>query len=374
VTGSSERRNLSGRLLQASLVALAVAGVFVLLYLARNIILPFVVALFLTYLLRPVVRAASQENARWRLPRPVAAFLALLALLAILALVVLAIAPILAAETNHLVRTVFSSGGEQSLLARRLTSTLQYWRQVLYGTGVFPPDVEQQLDHDVGGLLSGFGAGVTRAITRSVMLFPRLLVLIAVPLLAFYMLADGERLARDTRRFLPVPYQSGAAELMRRWDHVLTEYVRGQLVTSLFIGCVVAIGLWAMGVRAALVVGIVAFLVETIPFFGPLFWGVLAVLLALAQSPPGSGLPIAVAVFAIVAQQLDSHLIAPLILGRFCKVHPLLLIFATLLGASLFGLIGMFLAAPVTALARQTFLFVVERVQDQETTPSLRTA
>lgn len=129
-----------------------------------------------------------------------------------------------------------------------------------------------------------------------------------------------------------------------------------------------------MGVRAALVVGIVAFLVETIPFFGPLFWGILAVMLALAQAPPGSGLPLAVAVFAIVAQQLDSHLVAPLILGRFCKVHPLLLIFTTLLGASLFGLIGMFLAAPVTALAKQTFLFIVERVQARESAPTLRTA
>jgi predicted PurR-regulated permease PerM len=55
--------------------------------------------------------------------------------------------------------------------------------------------------------------------------------------------------------------------------------------------------------------------------------------------------------------------LAPLILGRFTRVHPLLLIFATLLGASLFGLIGMFLAAPVTALAKETFLFTMERVQ-----------
>ena len=58
-----------------------------------------------------------------------------------------------------------------------------------------------------------------------------------------------------------------------------------------------------------------------------------------------------------------SYVFAPLILGRFTRVHPLLLIFSTLVGASLFGLIGMFLAAPITALAKETFLFTMERVQ-----------
>lgn len=82
-------------------------------------------------------------------------------------------------------------------------------------------------------------------------------------------------------------------------------------------------------------------------------------------------MPIVVGVFALIAQQVDSHVVAPLILGRFTRVHPLLLIFATLLGASLFGLIGMFLAAPVTALAKETFLFTMERVQERHGAPSL---
>ena len=201
--------------------------------------------------------------------------------------------------------------------------------------------------------------------------FPKLLELIAVPLLTFYMLLDGPRLMREIRSFLPSAQQHLAADLMRRWDRVLSEYVRGQLIISLFIGVVVTLGLRAMGLKAALLVGTIAFFIEAIPFFGPLIWGTLAVLLALAQSPAGSPLPLIVAIFALVAQQVDSHLVAPLILGRFTKVHPLLLIFSTLLGASLFGLIGMFLAAPVTAVAKETFLFVMERVQARRGAASL---
>jgi predicted PurR-regulated permease PerM len=122
----------------------------------------------------------------------------------------------------------------------------------------------------------------------------------------------------------------------------------------------------------ALLVAAVALLVEVIPFFGPLFWGTLAVLLALVQAPAGNPLPVLVGIFALLAQQVDSHLVAPLILGRFTRVHPLLLIFSTLLGASTFGIIGMFLAAPVTAVAKETFLFVRGRVDQDSESPRLR--
>jgi len=185
------------------------------------------------------------------------------------------------------------------------------------------------------------------------------------------MLLDGPRLAREARGFLSPACQGDAQELMKRWHRILLEYVRGQLMTSLFIGVVAVVGLWLLGLRMALLVGVIAFFLEAVPFFGPLIWGTLAVVLALAQAGPGNPLPIFVGIFALVAQQVDSHVFAPLILGRFTRVHPLLLIFSTLLGASLFGLIGMFLAAPLTALAKETFLFAMERVKARRGTATL---
>jgi predicted PurR-regulated permease PerM len=158
---------------------------------------------------------------------------------------------------------------------------------------------------------------------------------------------------------------------MKRLNRTLLEYVRGQLLTSVFIGIVATVGLFVIGLKMALLVGVIAFFLEAVPFFGPLIWGTLAVVLALAQAGPGNPLPIFVGIFALVAQQVDSHVFAPWILGRFTRVHPLLLIFSTLLGASLFGLIGMFLAAPITALAKETFLFAMERVKAKRGAASL---
>ncbi|HVH64438.1 MAG TPA: AI-2E family transporter [Candidatus Acidoferrum sp.] len=352
--------------------ALGILLVLAVVFLARQIILPFLLAIFLTYLLLPLVNAMTAPGRTgWRTPRAMAAFLALAAFIGVVVVALLVLAPLLAAEAAHLGGVLFGAGGQEPQIARRISETFQAWRNTLYGAGVFPPALQAQLDQEARDFVSGLGEAAARAVNASLMFAPKLLELVAVPILTFYMLLDGPRLTRQIRGFLAPDQRQPAADLMSRWDRVLSEYVRGQLVISLFIGVVVALGLRLMGLKAALLVGTVAFFIEAVPFFGPLIWGSLAVLLALAQTPQGSPLPIEVGIFALIAQQIDSHVVAPLILGRFTKVHPLLLIFSTLLGASLFGLIGMFLAAPVTALAKTTFLFVMERVEARRGAASL---
>jgi predicted PurR-regulated permease PerM len=367
-----ESRRLRTRV--PGIVWLAVAAILALMviYLARQVILPFVLALFLTYLLLPLVNAMNTASrGRRGTPRAIAAFLALAAFIGVVLVAVMVLAPLVAGEANRLGRALFGTGGSEPQLAHRLGATFQAWRDTIYGTGVFPPDVERQLDQEVRDLVAGLGEAGAKMVQSSLAFFPKLLELVAVPLLTFYMLLDGPRLAREARGFLPPPRQGDAQELMKRWHRILLEYVRGQLMTSLFIGVVAGVGLWLIGLRMALLVGVIAFFLEAVPFFGPLIWGTLAVVLALAQAGPGNPLPIFVGVFALVAQQVDSHVFGPLILGRFTRVHPLLLIFSTLLGASLFGLIGMFLAAPLTAIAKETFLFVMERVKARRGTANL---
>ncbi|TMD86644.1 MAG: AI-2E family transporter [Chloroflexi bacterium] len=361
---AGEPSRFRGRIPGAVWLVVGIMVALAIVYLARQIILPFVLALFLTYLLLPLVNAMSiPPQGRRGTPRVIASFLALAAFIGVLVVAILLLAPLVAGEANRLGRAMFSSGGNEPALARRLAATFQAWRDTIYGTGVFPPDVERQLDQEVRDVVAGFGEAIGNMVQGSFALFPKLLELIAVPLLTFYMLLDGPRLAREARSFLPPARQDDARELMKRLNRTMLEYVRGQLLTSVFIGVVATVGLFVLGLKMALLVGVIAFFLEAVPFFGPLICGTLAVVLALAQAGPGNPLPIYVGIFALVAQQVDSHVFAPWILGRFTRVHPLLLIFSTLLGASLFGLIGMFLAAPLTALAKETFLFAMERVK-----------
>ena len=369
---ASEQRRWRGRIPNGVWIAAAVLLVLAVVFLARAIVLPFLLAILMTYLLMPLLNLLmAQGRDSWRIPRSLAAFLSLAVFIAIIVAAVFLLAPLLAAEANRLGHALFGAGGHEPQIARRLSQTFQDWRNALYGTGVFPPALQGQLDQEARDFVSGLGDSAAAAVSGSLLWFPKLLELVAVPLLTFYMLVDGPRLVREARGFLPPPQREPARELLSRWDRVLSEYVRGQLVISLFISIVITIGLRLLGLKAALLIGTVAFFIEAVPFFGPLIWGSLAVVLALAQTPEGSPLPIVVGIFALIAQQIDSHVVAPLILGQFTKVHPLLLIFSTLLGASLFGLMGMFLAAPVTAVAKETFLFVMERVEARRGSTSL---
>src|SRR2546428_4797115 len=359
-----EPRRFRGRIPGAAWLGVAIVVALGIVYLARQIILPFVLAIFLTYLLLPLVNAMSAPTGGRRgTPRLIATFLALAAFIGVLVVAILLLAPLVAGEASRLGRAMFSTGGNEPALAHRLAATFQAWRDTIYGTGVFSPDVERQLDQEVRDVVAGLDEAVGNMLQGSFALFPKLLELIAVPLLTFYMLLDGPRLVREARGFLPPARPDVARELMKRLNRTLQEYVRGQLLTSLFIGVAATVGLFLIGLKMALLVGGIAFFLEAVPFFGPLIWCAFAVVLALAQAGPRNPPPIFLGAFSPLAQPCDNHVFAPLILGRFTRVHPLLLIFSTLVGASLFGLIGMFLAAPITALAKETFLFTMERVE-----------
>lgn len=268
---AGEPRRLKGRVPQGVWLAAGVLVLLVIVFLARQIILPFLLAVFLSYLLLPLVNAMTAPGSIGRhMPRWLAAFLAVAAFIALLVVAMLVLAPLLAAEANRLARVLFSAGGQEPQIARRLTAIFEDWRNTLYGAGVFPPSVQQSLDQEARDFVTGLGETVAAAVRASLMVFPKLLELIAVPLLTFYMLLDGPRLTREIRSFLPPAQQQPAVDLMRRWHRVLRDYVRGQLVTSLFIGVVVTLGLRVMGLKAALLVGTVALFIEAVPFFGPL--------------------------------------------------------------------------------------------------------
>src|SRR5437899_12448945 len=112
-------------------------------------------------------------------------------------------------------RAMFSIGGNAPALATLLASSFQAWQDTIYGPGVFSPDVERQLDQEVRDVVAGLDEAVGNMVQGSFALFPKLLELIAVPLLTFYMLLDGPRLVREARGFPPPGRQGGARQVMK---------------------------------------------------------------------------------------------------------------------------------------------------------------
>jgi predicted PurR-regulated permease PerM len=181
--------------------------------------------------------------------------------------------------------------------------------------------------------------------------------------ISFYMLIDGKRIFRLLCRLAP-----GTPEVKEQYVRGLqtafSRFVRGQALLAATIGlaCGLAIwilswdivGVWPEGGQYALLFGFWAGLTEVIPYVGPWIGAVPPVIAAFFHSP-GAALVVIIVYFVI--QQLESHILAPNIVGSSVGVHPLIVIFALLAGAQIGGIVGIIVALPLLAMLRHTLQF-----------------
>lgn len=149
---------------------------------------------------------------------------------------------------------------------------------------------------------------------------------------------------------MPEKHRSYSINMAERIQKKLGRWLRGQIILALIIGSLVAIGLSLLQVPYALTFGIIAGILEFIPYFGPVIASVPAILIAFLQAPLVGFL---VLVLYVVVQQLENQLIAPLVMRKAVGVNPLVIIFAFLIGAKLAGVLGIVLAVPVAAIVNE---------------------
>jgi len=151
---------------------------------------------------------------------------------------------------------------------------------------------------------------------------------------------------------------------------VFGTFLRGQLLLMLSIFLMTGIVLSVVGLRHALPLALIAAFLEIIPIIGPIVAAVPAVVIAVFQEPTPLGLsgvayPMLIIGVYVLIQQTENHLLVPNIIGRSVDLHPAAVIFAVLAGATIGGLLGVFLAAPVAASLRIVGRLVVQLLLDQ---------
>ncbi|HEX2948300.1 MAG TPA: AI-2E family transporter [Armatimonadota bacterium] len=178
-----------------------------------------------------------------------------------------------------------------------------------------------------------------------------LIELIFVPLVAFYFLTDGSRVRAQTLFFVPKRYRYNVLKYAAEMDHILRQYIHGQLVLCAIAWGVVTIGLLLMGVPGALLLGIIAGIARGIPVVGPVIGGV-PVLASILFDPQWAGAFWWVLVAFTALHFFESKFLMPRILGDHLGVHPVIVIISLLVGYQMLGLLGMFLAPPAIAMIR----------------------
>ncbi len=318
------------------LAILAWAGVAILIlwaagYVARTILL-LVIATLLAYALSPLVTLLERV-----VPRFLAILLVYLIVLGgigtLLYFIVRTTVDQIVSLSNYLgVALTPGQNGHPSALEQTLTSLGISQDQITAA--------RSQIVNQAEGLAGNIVPVLTGVVGAA-------LDIILVAVMSVYLLIDGKRVVNGLRQNMPRRQRGRIRFLLDTLQRVVGGYIRGQLALCGLIGVLVGAGMEILGVPYALLLGVVAFVLEFIPVLGTLVSGLICVLLALTK---GWLLAIIVLVYFVVVHVIEGDVVGPRIVGKAIGLHPVVSLAALIAGGELFGIWGALFASPVAGV------------------------
>jgi len=340
------------------------------LYRFRLLLLPLSMAMILAYLIDPLVNQLTKRTPLTRNMSIGVIYLLLLA--ALVSIPVSTISPIVTQVTNFIHRT-----------PQYISDIGEFFRDpiVLADEIVIPVD-QLSLDQLFASLSSNLVEVVQTLGGQTLSIFGSLASAtistvgwtIMVLFLSFYLVKDHHTLFDSLVKMAPRSYQEDLIQLSEGISVTWNAFLRGQLVLCLVVGTIIFIIALIIGLPNAITLGVIAGLMELIPTFGPILAAIPAVLIAAIQGEASwlgslmSPFWFAVLVLGIYGfvYQFENYYLVPRIIGHHLKLHPLVVVLGVLAGASVAGVLGILLAAPVLASARLIWLYIYCKLTDQD--------
>lgn len=314
------------------------------LYQVRIILLPFILAVLVSYLLNPMISRLERKG----LPRIAAIIIVYSILTGLITGAIIYVVPVVTREVTQFGETV-------PIYIAEIQSLFQE-AQNQYSSFSLPESFRMVMDERIRHV-EKFLLELVREVLASFTGFFSFLISFAIaPFLAFYILKDLDNIKKTFEGLLPSQWRGDCLALLRDIDDIVTGFLRGNLAVAFLVGLLSGFGYWLVGMDYGLILGVIAGFTDLIPFFGPFLGAVPAVALALLAS---KALALKVILTVIIVQQIESQVLTPKIMGDAMGLNPLVIIFVLLAGGELFGLVGILLAVPIAAIIRvvSRFLF-----------------
>ncbi|MEA2519248.1 MAG: hypothetical protein QOF49_1328 [Chloroflexota bacterium] len=343
---------------RVTLVLIAAAVLGVVLYQGRSALGPFVLGLVLAYLLDiPVERMSRIGLPRW------------LALLLVYAAVIVVV-------VQAAILTIRPLADELATFIREFPSFTAQVTEMYAHLDLAPP-VRQAIDTWLADLGSGVGGldpgALVPVVTGIAGVVASVVGYVLIPVWIFYLIKDRPALIAAARRSMPAAWWPDVAAVGGLILRVFGQWVRGQLFLGLTVGAATFVGLIVLSAtvdpifgRFAILLSVIAGILELLPIIGPILAAIPAVLLALTA---GLDVGIAAVILYTAIQQLENYLLVPKIQGDAVELHPSAVMFALIVGAAIAGLLGAILALPITAAARDVFRYLFHRLDTPPATP-----
>ncbi|MFN8636066.1 MAG: AI-2E family transporter [Chloroflexota bacterium] len=347
---------------RAILFTIAVLVLLWLLGQITSVIVRLTLAVILAAGMKPLVDKLTARELRrqgwWTPPRGLVVLLVYLAMILLVSVAGGLILQVVISEVQNLVNGV-------PVYAPRIVASLNDLLDLIPGGRdlVADFDVTSQLSGLVSRLFSVFSQALL-VFQYVLNLFSGLLDVLMILLLALYITTDGPRIGRYLRAFLPPDRHEQATRATSRIFQRLGGWVSGQLLLCLIIGMLSWLGLTLIGIQYAVVLALIAGIMEAVPNIGPIIAAVPAVLIAALYSPWQALL---VAILYLVIQQLENYVIVPRVMSKAVELHPLAVLLALMVGGELMGVLGAVLAVPVTA----AISVVVDEIRSERLAPSV---
>jgi putative permease len=177
--------------------------------------------------------------------------------------------------------------------------------------------------------------------------------IVIVPFVVFFLLKDGRMMKKSFVQLIPNRYFEMVLNVIHKTDQQLGWYLRGQFTEAFVVGLLSVIALWLLDVQYFIIIGVFAGFANMIPYVGPVAGAIPALLVTIVNGGSGLELVYIVIAFAIV-QLIDNILLQPLVLSKSVNLHPLIIVFAVLIGGQFFGVLGMLLAVPAAGILKVT--------------------
>ena len=305
----------------------------------------------IAYIIRPIVLGLEKRN----IPR--AKGVMLVYLIGIITSLVFAIfiVPILIENTRELANTFPQISTEYKNKLNDMA--------ILIDTSGYPADVKNMILKEVNnvtGIIENRLANTLRNISvNSIKMVARIGDFIIAMIIAYHLTKDSRFFKNYFISLIPRGWRGGIIAGFREIDDIMLNFIQGQILASVIIGFMEMIIFLVIGIRYAPILGIIGGISNIIPYFGPFIGAIPAVAITLIDSPAKT---LWVIVSFIVVQQIDNAFISPKIIEGKLGIHPVMTILMVMIWGKFFGIIGMLVAIPITAVMRVIFKRLINAI------------
>jgi predicted PurR-regulated permease PerM len=338
------------------IIGFVIAGF--LCYYLSNVIAPFLVSLVIAYVLNPLVRFLVNR----KFPRPWAVLTVFVVGIIIFTIFVVPFTISLVTEFGEMINKL------TSLDVNKLTENLKEASVVLYEKTTHIPYLNDYLNEFINGdkIREMAAHGVVVVKDATVTAFKRLMSflftafsgmvnMVLIPILVFYLLLDMDEIFDGFKLLIPPNMRKRTIEIFEKIDLQLSFFLRGQLIANTVFAFLMTLALWLSGLNFFMFLGPLSGVANFIPYLGGLFTVVLALFIAIAQfgfSQALIAVLIKVTIGIVIVQTIDGWYLQPNVIGENAGLHPLVVMLALAIAASLAGIPGMLLAVPITVILK----------------------